>query len=253
MRILLFLLLLFSITHAQENTIILNEILDKIYMQEQEQENQKKNLGDYKYKQFIHFVKMDGDGEIDEQSKREFFIYVKSDSIRKRQLISALDYEDGAWKDITEKKKNSKVKSERRSKRFSLSEMVSPEYRQFYEFEIIGEKFIDTLNTIQLRVYPIEEDEDRFKGDLWFDLKDYNLIKAELIPSDMPTFVDEMSMFFKMQKIDSIWFPKKINFQADVSVLFFFSGKIHSEILFSDFEFNQQFEKEWFNNLENAE
>jgi len=253
MKLLVLFFLLLTIAQAQESTIILNEILNKIHWQGEKQEKQRQNLGDYKYKQFIHFQKLDGDGEIDEQSKREFIIYVKSDTIRKRQLISALDYEDGEWIDITEKKKNSKVKSESRSKSFSLSEMVSPENRQFYEFEIRGEKFVDTLNTIHLNVNPSEEDEDRFKGDLWFESKDYSLVKAELIPSEMPTFVDDMFMFFNMQKIDSLWFPQKIEFGADVSVLFFFSGKIYSEITFSEFKFNQQFEQTWFDNLENAD
>ncbi len=253
MKLLGSLFLLLAFAHAQENSHLVNEILDKIHLQSEKHKKQKENLGDYKYKQFIHFQKLDGDGEIDEQSKREFIIYVKSDSIRKRQLVSALDYDDGEWKDITEKKKNSKVKSESRSKSFSLSEVVSPENRQFYEFEIHGEKFIDTFNAIHLNVNPIEEDEDRFSGDLWFDANDYNLVKAELIPSDMPMFVDEMFLSFNMQKIDSLWFPKRIEFGADVSVLFIFSGKIHSEIIFSDFEFNQEFEKTWFDGLENAE
>ena len=246
--------LLFTIQlHAQEISDEINTILDKINLQSQKQEELQKTLGDYKYKQFIHFIKMDGDREIDEQSKREYYIYVKSDSLRKRELISALEYEDGEWVDITEEEKSSSKEKKSESKSFSLSEMFSPENRKLYNFEIKGEKYIDTLNTVYLSVKALEEDEDRFEGKLWFETNDYNLVKAELIPSEMPTFVDSMFMSFNMQQIDSMWFPKKIEFGADVSVLFFFSGKIYSEIKFSGFEFNQQFDETWFNELENAE
>ena len=231
----------------------LNVILDKIHLQNQKQEKLQKSLGDYKYKQFIHFIKMDGDGEIDEQSKREYYIYVKSDSLRKRELISALDYEDTLWTDITDKEKSSSKEKHSESKSFSLSEMFGPENRKFYNFEFKGQDYIDSLNTIHIIATALEEDEDRFQGQLWFETNEYSLVKAELKPSDMPTFVDDMQMFFEMQKVDSLWFPKKIEFDAEVGILFLFSGKIHSEILFTDFEFNQQFDNVWFNNLENAE
>jgi hypothetical protein len=231
----------------------INEILDKVYQQNLQQDELKKELGNYKYKQSIHFVKLDGDGEIDEQSKHEYYIYVKSDSLRKRELLFALEYEDGEWTDITEKEKSSSKEKKSVSKSFSLSEMVSPENRLLYNFEVQNEEYIDTLNIIHLIVTPLEEDEDKFQGQLWFETKNYNLVKAELVPSEMPTFVNQMFMFFDMQKLDSLWFPKKVQFEADVSFLFFFRGKIHSEITFSDFEFHQQFDEEWFKNLENAE
>jgi hypothetical protein len=239
--------------HAQVIPNEINNLLDKINLQSQKQETLQKSLGDYKYTQFIHFIKMDGDGEIDEQSKREYTIYVKSDTLRKRELISALEYEDSLWTDITDKEKNSSKERHSESKSFSLSEMFGPKNRKFYNFEIKGEEFIDTLNTIHMIVTALEEDEDRFQGNLWFETNEYTLVKAELKPSDMPTFVDDMQMFFDMQKVDSLWFPKKIVFNAEVGILFLFSGKIHSEILFSDFEFNQQFDNAWFNSLENAE
>jgi len=246
-----FLFIAFQI-QAQVIPNYIDSILDKINLQSQKQDALQKQLGNYKFKQFIHFIKYDGDGEINEQSKREFYIYVKYDSLRKRELISALDFEDGEWVDVTEDEKNDKKQKESESKSFSLSEMVSSENRNLYEFEIIGQEYIDTLNTIHIKVTSIEEDEDRFQGNLWFETQNYNLVKADLSPSEMPTFVDNMQMYFEMQKIGSIWFPKKIQFAAEVDVLFLFSGKIYSDIIFSEFEFNQQFNDPWFNNLENA-
>jgi hypothetical protein len=248
----LFLLITIKL-QAQESSTEINSILDKIHLQNQKQEKQQKTLGDYKYKQFIHFIKMDSDDEIDEQSKREFNIYVKSDFLRKRELISASNFEDGKWIDVTIEEKNDKKEKHSENKSFSLSEMVSPENRSLYEFEIKGEEYIDTLRTIHLVVTSIEEDEDLFQGQLWFEIIDYNMVKAELTPSEMPTFVDHMKMFFELQKIDSLWFPQKIQFDAEVGILFLFNGKIHSEITFSEFEFNQKFDEAWFENLENAE
>ena len=253
---LIFVALFINIFFHLKAQVIPNDIvsiLDKIDLQSQKQDAKQKELGNYKFRQHIHFIKYDGDGEIDEQSKREFNIYVKSDSNKKRELISAFDFEDGKWIDVTEQEKNDKRQKKRESKSFSLSEMVSPESRKLFNFEIIGEEYIDTLNTINLNVSSLEEDEDRFQGNLWFETENYNLVKANLSPSEMPTFVDSMQMNFEMQDLDYFWFPKKIEFFAEVDVLYLFSGRIHSDILFSDFEFNQQFDENWFNNLENAD
>lgn len=250
------LVIIFLITiqlYAQVIPNEVNSILNKIHVQSQKQEEQQKTLGDYKFNQYIHFKKYDGDDDIDEQSKREFNIYVKSNSLRKRELISASNFEDGKWIDVTMEEKNNTKEKHRESKSFSLSEIVSPENRKLYKFEIIGEEYIDSLKTIHLKATSIEEEEDRFQGQLWFETNDYNLVKAELKPSEMPTFVDDMQMFFELQKVDSLWFPKIIQFDAEVGILFLFSGKIHSEIMFSEFEFNQRFEDNWFNNLENAD
>jgi uncharacterized protein DUF5686 len=249
--VLLIIFFLLSIQLCAQVTI--DTVLDKINLQSQKQDDLQKTLGNYKFKQFIHFIKYDGDDEIDEQSKREFNIFVKSDSLRKREIVSAFDFEDGEWIDVTDDEKNDNKEKESESKSFSLSEMVSPENRKLYEFEIVGEEYIDKLNTINLKVTSIEEDEERFQGHLWIETNDYNLVKADLSPSEMPTFVDNMQMFFELQKVDSLWFPKKIQFNAEVDVFFLFSGKIHSDIFFSEFEFNQQFEESWFNNLENAD
>ena len=231
----------------------INKILDNINFQSQRQEQLQKNLKNYKYKQFIHFIKMDGDDEIEEQSKREYHIYVKSDSVRKRELLSALIFEDGEWKNISEEEKANNKEKHSESKSFSLSEMVGPDNRKNYAFEIIGDEFIEPWETVHIRAKAIEEDEDRFQGDLWFEKENYSLVKAQLQPSEMPTFVDEMNMYFEMQQMDSLWFPQKIEFDAEVGILFLFSGKIHSEITFSEFEFDQQFNETWFNNLDNAE
>lgn len=253
MKLLITTLIISTLLTAQQNSIILNEILDKIHQQSQKHEQLKKSLGNYQYKQFIHFIKMDGDGDIEEQSKREYFIYVKSDTNRKRELLSAQNYEEGVWTKVTQNELEKSKEEKSESKSFSLSEMFSPDNRKLYQFDFIGEEYIDTLNTVHINATPFEEDEDKFKGQLWFETQDYNLIKAQLVPSDMPTFVDTMSMNFKMQKIDSLWFPQKIKFEAEVSVLFLFSGRIHSKISFSDFSFNQEFEESWFNKLESAD
>lgn len=253
MKIIILFLLIISNVYAQEKSIVADKMLDKIYLQDQQQEKLRSSLGNYKFRQFIHFIKFDGDGEMDEQSKREYILYVKSESQRKRELISALEYDDGKWTDITEKRKNKQVKSEHHSESFSLAEMFSPENRKLYNFENIGEEMLDTLQTVHIKAISKEEDEDLFQGHLWFDMNKFNLVKADLAPSEMPTFVDNMRMLFEMQNVDSLWLPQKIYFEAEIDILFLFGGNIQSEITFSDFEFNQQFEEDWFNKLENAD
>ena len=81
------LILIFQIPTAR--TQPLPDLIDRIYKQTTEQEIKIDSLSNYQYHQKIHFVKRDGDDEIDEQSKREFMVYVRSQSQKQRKLISA--------------------------------------------------------------------------------------------------------------------------------------------------------------------
>ena len=119
--------------------------------------------------------------------------------------------------------------------------MVAPENRENYLFELVDEVTIQSYETIHLSVKSLEEDEDRFSGDLWFEKENYNLVKAKLIPSDYPTGVNEMIMGFEMAEYGEDWLPEKISFQAEISFLLIFKGKIFTEIIFEDYSFDQTF------------
>ncbi len=225
-----------------------DRIIDNIYNTVLSQESLLDSLGGYSYVQTINFKKLDGNGEIEEQSQRDFIVKVRSPNQRHRELIAASDYEDGSWNDVTGREKNKKYKPESQSHKFSLTEMVSPEQRPFYHFKLIGTEKTDKFDTVHLYIEPIEEDDEKFAGDLWFERNGYALVRAELIPSDNPIGVDSMIMRFEMRPYDGIWLPQKIIFDARISFLFFFKGAIYSEILFNDYHFNQSFADSLFLN-----
>jgi hypothetical protein len=215
-----------------------DEVVEKTYQQTLIHEGQLDSLKDYSYVQKIHFIKMDGDGEIEAQSKREFLVKVRSREQHERELIAAYDYEDDVWVNVTEKEKN-KEQNEGKSVKFSLTEMVSPEARNNYRFTPVGDEFINGFQTLHLSVKPIEVDEDKFAGELWLVKDTYSLIKARLRPSENPTGIEKMLMNFTMSKINDIWLPVKITFEAEVSFLIIFKGKIFSEITFEDYRFGE--------------
>ncbi len=243
--ILINLIFIFLVPTARTQTI--PDIIERIYHQTVEQEIRIDSLSNYQYHQKIHFIKMDGDDEIDEQSKREFIVYVRSQNQKHRKLISAFEYDEDQWIDVTEREKNKEDESKSKSMKFSLLEMVAPENRENYLFELVDETTIHAYETIHLSVKSLEEDEERFSGDLWFEKENYNLVKAKLIPSDYPTGVQEMMMEFEMAKSGDIWLPEKITFHAAISFLFIFKGKVFSEIIFEDYLFNQSFPDSLFN------
>ena len=216
-----------------------DEIVERVYQQTLVHEEQLDSLKNYSCVQKVHFIKMDGDAEIEEQSKREYLVKVFSRDERERELISAFDYEDQNWIDVTMKEKNKEPK-ERESAKFSLTEIVSPKARDEYTFSQSGDEFINGVETIHLTVEPIEEDEEKFAGDLWFEREAYNLVQARLKPSDTPTGVESMIMDFSMGKYNDVWLPQKITFEAEVSFLIIFKGKIFSEIRFEDYRFSEE-------------
>ncbi len=235
--IVIYVFLIVTLTHAQN----IDQIVENIYQTSLEQEAKLDSLGDYSHLQKVHFTKLDGDGEVDEQSKREFRVKVRSHGQRNRELIAANDFEDGSWINVLEEEKSKKMKANTRSQKFSLTEMVGTEERKKYNFKLIGESVIKGDDTIQIYAEPLEEEEDMFKGDLWFDKSDYTLVKARLVPSEFPTGVEDMMMEFSMERFGLVRLPSKIYFEAEISFLFIFNGRIMSEILFEDYHFNQSF------------
>ena len=219
----------------------IDRIIDNIYKRIIEQESQLDSLGGYSYRQTVNFKKLDGDGEIDQQSIRDFLVKVRSKNQRYRELVSAKDFEDGVWIDVTHSEKNKKYKPESQGHQFSLTEMVSPEQRIMYRFNFIGRDTIDRYDTIHLFVEPIEESEEKFAGDLWVEKNQFNLVKAILTPSENPTGVESLMMIFEMRPFNAYWFPQIIIFDARISFLIFFKGALYSEIEFSDYRFNQTF------------
>ena len=108
MRYLYFsLLILLMPLYAQND---LTALLDRIYERTKIQNAAEDSLGNYSYLQRIHFVKMDGDGEIEEQSRRVFRVFVKDREVRHRELLEAQNFEDGEWTTVTEEEKSKKRK-----------------------------------------------------------------------------------------------------------------------------------------------
>jgi hypothetical protein len=235
-QILIFLLFILITSSIAQ---IKNEIIDKLYLQTIKDESHLDSLGNYTYTQKINFTKLDGDGEIDTQSKRDYVVYVRGKNLRNRDLISAYDYEDGEWIEVTEKEKNKKGESDTQSQKFSLAEMLSPEKRDEYRFKFLGNEPVNGYESIHLYAEPYEKDEEKFAGDLWFEKETYGFVKARLIPSDNPTGVNEMIMEFNMARYGNVWLPKKITFEAQVSFLIIFKGSVFSEILFENYKFDQ--------------
>ena len=221
-----------SVSVAQD----VDELIEKIYQANQIQDADIDSLTNYKFKQKINFVKLDGDDEIEEQSMREYEVLVKSDKDRKRNLLSAKNYEDGEWREVTEEQEKKKRKSE--GQEFSLNEIVGPEYRNKYEFDIIGNETIYNYPVIHIKVDCLEEDDTLFGGDLWIHQEEYAVVKASLIPAEFPTGIEYMKMDLEMDQINGHWLPKQIHMDAEISFLFIFSGKIKSDILFYDYVFD---------------
>ncbi len=227
-----------SLTTAQD----IDALIEKVYRANLIQEANTDSLQNYRFKQKISFVKLDGDDEIDEQSRRLYEVYVKSNENRERKLISAENFEDGQWLDVTEKVSEKNEPGEGR--KFSLNEMVGPEYRDKYKFTYIGLENVNNFSTIHIKSKCLEENEDFFHGDLWIHTDEYVVVRASLVPSEFPTGIETMRMDIGLNRVEGHWVPAQIHMDAEISFLFIFSGKIKSDILFYDYEFENDSDRE---------
>ena len=223
----------------------LDGLIEKVYRQALVQDSLLQNLRDYSYRQKIEFRKLDGDDEIEEQSRTEFELFARGVDLRKRVLIRAENFEDGEWHDITDEKKSEK--EETQSKEFSLSEIVSPENRKDYLFTFIGRETIEGDDVDHIRAESRIEDEERFNADLWIHAREFVMIKGSLVPSDFPTGLKSMRMEFVMKKYGQVLLPVRIELYAEISFLLIFSGKIESVITFEEYKFEQNFDPQFFN------
>lgn len=210
-------------------------LVDLISQANEEHEQTIAGLYPYSYHQDILFQKLDDDTTVEEQSKRTYMVNAVSEKERTRNLLHAMDFKDGVWQDVTAEAKEDQKEGE--SKKFSLREMVGPGYRDAYLFSLAGEEDYYGLRVYHLKVRVNEPAEDKFKGDLWVHRDEYIVVRAILQPSDLPAAVDSMTMEFDMSKQSGYWLPEHVKFYAEVSFLFFFSGRIRSDITFSDYTF----------------
>jgi hypothetical protein len=231
---LMYVFLLFPVfLHAQA----VDELIDHVYQREIQLQNEREKMRDYVFRQAVHFTKMDGDGEVEEQSKRIFQVYVRPPDLTKRILISAKNYEDGRWIDVTrdERKKNRKTESQK----FSLLEMVAPDVRENYMFNMIEKIISDSMIIYRIGIKAKEKNEEYFDGELWIEGEEYSLTKAILTPSDLPTGLESMVMSFRIHPLNGYWLPKNVLLEAHISFLFLFKGQIKTEIQFNDYKLDQ--------------
>jgi hypothetical protein len=220
-----------SSLHSQDAAAL----VEQIYQANEVYEKTIARLYPYSYRQDILFQKLDDDSAVEEQSRRIYQVRAVSEGEWTRDLLNAMDYKDGIWQDVTAEDKENQNEGE--SKKFSLREMVGPAYRDAYIFSIAGVEDYNRVPVYHIKVGVKEPDEDRFNGDLWVHREDYIVVKAILHPSDLPAAVDSMTMEFDMSKQSGHWLPEHVKLYAEVSFLFFFSGRIRSVITFSDYKF----------------
>ncbi len=216
----------------------IDQIIGNVYDAEITKQENLRHLYPYSFSQEILFQKLDDDGAVEEQSRRTYHVRALSEDKQHRQLMEALEYEDGEWKDITAEA--SADHDEGESREFSLLEMVGPDGRKDYTFRLAGRDLVNGYPAYHVIAQVKEPDEDRFEGDLWVHRDEYVVIKAVLRPSDLPVAVDAMTMAFELSKISGNWLPVKIKLDAEVSFLFFFSGRIKSDITFQDYKFSSE-------------
>ncbi len=214
----------------------IDQIIEQVYQTNKKQEEIYQSLYPYSYHQDIIFQKLDDDGEIEEQSRRAFNVRAISAYEHNRTLVKALNYEDGVWHDVTAEERDKQKEGE--GKKFSLKEMVGPENRDKYLFTMSGSEEVNGTPVYHITVDVREPDEEKFKGDLWVHKEAFIVVKAVLKPSDLPTAVDTMTMEFVLDNNSGYWLPAHVKLDAEISFLFFFSGRIKSDITFSDYEFS---------------
>jgi hypothetical protein len=218
-----------------------NNLIDQIYQANQRHEQKMDSLANYSFSQRIDFIKRDGDDAIEEQSLREFRVFIGPENQRSRSVLQAKNFEDGEWQDVRDRV--AAQEEEPAGKEFSLNEMVGPDYRHLYNFTPIGSDFINGIPVTGIRVACLEEDSERFEGELWVHANEYIVLKSILSPSDMPVGIEDMRMQIELQNIAGHWLPAEINIKAEISFLYIFSGKIESQISFYDYEFGNANEK----------
>ncbi len=214
----------------------IGDIVERVYQANEQQEKIFQTLYPYSYHQKILFQKFDSDGDIDEQSRREYLVQAISENTHKRELIEAWNFEDGEWQEVTEEEKENDLKGE--SKKFSLNEMVGPETRDDYLFKLQGNEQLNGYPVYRISVQVKEPDDEKFAGELWVRSDDFIVVKATLNPSELPAAVDTMTMEFEMANISGYWLPAHVRLDAEISFLFFFSGRIKSDIVFYDYVFS---------------
>ena len=99
-----------------------------------------------------------------------------------------------------------------------------------YDFEITGTELVSTRPTYVLEVIPKRKDKYLFRGRIWIDAEDYELVRAEGSPAKNPSFWTKSTHFVQIYyKSGPFWFPRstqsvteaRIFGTTDVSIEYF--------------------------------
>jgi hypothetical protein len=166
---------------------------------------------------------------------------------REEDILEAKETEEGRTRDITaalakESRKNWDRERERRAKgdksrSLNLDEIMpfAAKRRGLYDFALYPAEGPDARRMAALVVKAKKKDTKNWDGTYWIDLMTYDIVKAEVRPSDNPTFVRELWAKADLIPVDGkyLFFARTI-FKIDAGFLFVKNVRMQVEDSYTD-------------------
>ncbi len=184
--------------------------------------------------------KLGGDDQVKEEKKFLKTYYFK-DSLFK--VVFHEYYLDGVLQDQKELDKQIREAAERRKKGRNRDASVNPmepfyaENRGKYVFTLAGKELTHGCIAYHIIAECLEDDENLFEGDFWFEINHLNLLRAEFRPAKMPSKIKMLEMTKDFAPVEAgYWLPVGFRLHGKGQVLLFIKFNFAVEERYSKWE-----------------
>ncbi len=191
--------------------------------------------------QAVSYVrKLGGDEEVKEEKKFLKTYYFK-DSLFKAVFHEY--YRDGELQSQKELDKQIGEAAERRKKGRNRDASVNPmepfypENRGKYIFTLAGKELTHGCIAYHIVAEALEENQNLFEGDFWFEINHLNLLHAEFRPAKMPSKIKMLEMVKDYAPVEAgYWLPVGFRLHGKGQVLLFIKFNFAVEERYSKWE-----------------
>lgn len=184
--------------------------------------------------------KLGGNDEVKEE-KKFLKTYYFEDSLFK--VVFHEYYLNGVQQDQKELDKQIREAAERRKKGRNRDASVNPmepfypENRGKYIFTLAGKELTHGCIAYHIIAECLEEDEDLYEGDFWFEINHLNLLRAEFRPARLPSKLKMLEMTKNYAPVEAgYWLPVGFRLHGKGQVLLFIKFNFAVEERYSKWE-----------------
>lgn len=222
------------------------DIKEIIRMAELQQQKILDNINDVTFIGKTNYKEVEKDGEIKKDIIIQRRVYMKKPGKRHDEYLSMTVN----GKQLSKEEMEKEIESWKKRSKAQESKMpLTPEGKDAYNFKLIGEKVINSIQVWIVEFIAKQKDDGYVNGKLYISKNDYNIIRTEFSPVKLPSIIKGLDLVLTYSEVQGYWLPVKFEMDMKINVKFvlnMYYKHIKIEDVYFQHKFNSQLEDSLF-------